>query len=82
MILWLLKLGNTMLIHNKYDTKFVTDFPSFLGHPVVNKSFWFFGLTSQSYSTNMSFIKFKKNLYKEAYSHPKPMKWRIQVNFV
>ena len=33
-ILWLLKLGITMLIHNKDDIKFVTEFPCFLGHPV------------------------------------------------
>ena len=30
MILWLLKLGITILIHNE----FVTEFPCFLGHPV------------------------------------------------
>ena len=33
-ILWLLKLGITMLIYNKDDIKFVTEFPCFLGHPV------------------------------------------------
>ena len=33
-ILWLLKLGITMLIHNKDDIEFVTEFPCFLGHPV------------------------------------------------
>ena len=33
-ILWLLKLGITMLIQNKDDIKFVTEFPCFLGHPV------------------------------------------------
>ena len=32
-MLWLLKLGITMLIHNK-DIEFVTEFPCFLGHPV------------------------------------------------
>ena len=37
MILWLLKLGITMLIHNKDDIEFVTEFPCFLGHPVNNK---------------------------------------------
>ena len=31
-----LKLGITMLIHNKDDIEFVTEFPCFLGHPVVN----------------------------------------------
>ena len=30
-----LKLGNTMLIHNKDDIKFVTEFPCLLGHPVI-----------------------------------------------
>ena len=30
-----LKLGITMLIHNKDDIEFVTEFPCFLGHPVV-----------------------------------------------
>ena len=29
-----MKLGITMLIHNKDDIEFVTEFPSFLGHPV------------------------------------------------
>ena len=29
-----LKLGITMLIHNKNDIEFVTEFPCFLGHPV------------------------------------------------
>ena len=36
MILWLLKLGITILIHNKDDIEFVTEFPCFLGHPVFN----------------------------------------------
>jgi len=31
-----LKLGITMLIHNKDDIQFVTEFPCFLGHPVEN----------------------------------------------
>ena len=35
-ILWLLKLGITMLIHNKDDIEFVTEFPCFLGHPVYS----------------------------------------------
>ena len=33
-ILRLLKLGITMLIHNKDDIEFVIEFPCFLGHPV------------------------------------------------
>ena len=33
-ILWLLKLGMTMLIHNKDDIEFVTEFPCLLEHPV------------------------------------------------
>ena len=37
-ILWLLKLGTTMLIHNKDDIQFVTEFPCFLGHPVYLKN--------------------------------------------
>ena len=32
-----LKLGNTMLIHNKDDIEFVTEFPCFLGHPVYRE---------------------------------------------
>ena len=28
--------GITMLIHNKDDIEFVTEFPCFLGHPVSN----------------------------------------------
>ena len=30
-----MKLGITMLIHNKDDIEFVTEFPCFLGHPVL-----------------------------------------------
>ena len=37
-ILWLLKLGITMLIHNKDDIHFVTEFPCLLGHPVYDIS--------------------------------------------
>ena len=33
-MLWILKLGITMLIHNKDDFEFVTEFPCFLRHPV------------------------------------------------
>ena len=33
-ILCVLKLGITVLIHNKDDIEFVTEFPCFLGHPV------------------------------------------------
>ena len=31
-----MKLGITMLIHNKDDIEFVTEFPCFLGHPVLH----------------------------------------------
>ena len=31
-----MKLGITMLIHNKDDIEFVTESPCFLGHPVSN----------------------------------------------
>ena len=31
--------GITMLIHNKDDIEFVTEFPCFLGHPVSSKTF-------------------------------------------
>ena len=31
----LLKLGITLLIHNKDDIEFVTEFPCFFGHPVA-----------------------------------------------
>ena len=30
----MLKLGITMVFHNKDDIEFVTEFPCFLGHPV------------------------------------------------
>ena len=33
-ILWLLQSGITILIHNKDDIEFVTEFPCLLGHPV------------------------------------------------
>ena len=39
-ILWLLKLGITMLIHSKDDIQFVTEFPCFLGHPVLKLNFY------------------------------------------
>ena len=35
MILWLLKLGITILVHYKDDIEFVTEVPCFLGHPVL-----------------------------------------------
>jgi len=35
MILWRLKLGITMLIHNKDDIEFVTEFPCFFGTPCI-----------------------------------------------
>ena len=31
-----MKLGITLLIHNKDDIEFVTEFPCFLGHPVLS----------------------------------------------
>ena len=34
-MLWLLKLGITMLINKKNDIEFFTEFPCFLGHPVL-----------------------------------------------
>ena len=37
MILWLLKLGITMLIHNKDDIQFVTEFPCLFGTPCMNR---------------------------------------------
>ena len=45
-ILWLLKLGITMLIHNKGDIEFVTEFPCFLGHPEYYDSYIIFLLLS------------------------------------
>ena len=33
-----------MLIHNKDDIEFVTEFPCFLGHPVPDLGFFFVGL--------------------------------------
>ena len=34
-----MKLGITMLIHNKDDIDFVTEFPCFLEHPVANNAY-------------------------------------------
>ena len=34
-----MKLGITMLTHNKNDIKFVAEFPCLLGHPVHQKQF-------------------------------------------
>ena len=39
MILWLLKLGITMVILNKNYIEFVTEFPCLLGHIDVNYYF-------------------------------------------
>ena len=39
-ILWLLKSGVTMLIYNKHDIEFVTEFPCLLGHPVYDFEFF------------------------------------------
>ena len=33
-----MKVGITMLIHNKDDIEFVTEFPCFLGHPVQSEN--------------------------------------------
>ena len=38
-----MKLSITMLIHNKDDIEFVTEFPCFLEHPVLG---WFHGINS------------------------------------
>ena len=35
-----MKLGVTMLIHDKDDIEFVTEFPCFLGHPVLKGFSW------------------------------------------
>ena len=35
--IWLLQLGITMLMYNKDDIEFVTEFLCFLGHPVYGK---------------------------------------------
>ena len=43
-ILWLLKLGITMLIHNKDDIEFVTEFPCFLGHPGSRNNLLYFSI--------------------------------------
>ena len=50
-ILWLLKLGITMLIHNKDDIEFVTEFPCFLGHPVAHVVF----TTLECFSLNQKY---------------------------
>ena len=35
-----MKLGITMLIHNKDDVQFVTEFPCLLEHPVLYPTGW------------------------------------------
>ena len=54
-MLWLLKLGITMLIHNKDDIEFVTEFPCFLGHPVVDYTRYYM---SYIYSINCPRVLF------------------------
>ena len=61
-----------MLIHNKDDIEFVTEFPCFLGHPVALIFLWslycksmqytlkagrFYSLTNQKSTVNMSELK-------------------------
>ena len=41
------KSGITMLIHNKDDIEFVTEFPCLLGHPVVSCPWMYLLLTPQ-----------------------------------
>ena len=53
-MLWLLKLGITMLIHNKDGIEFVIEFPCFLGHTVS-----FFDLFSKLLKVkNLDWIKY------------------------
>ena len=68
MILWLLKLGITMLIHNKDDIEFVTEFPCFLGHPVLdveNKTIYHCLNRFQNVVSEVSFLMCKSKLSKK-----------------
>ena len=60
MLLWLLKLGITMLIHNKDDIEFVTEFPCFLGHPVWKADLETYG--SKKFGTFVSGINNLKHI--------------------
>ena len=62
-ILWLLKLGITMLIHNKDDIEFVTEFPFLF--PCINFATSFFNYQPEKGKCiNRSILLFKK-LYKK-----------------
>ena len=59
-----MKLGITMLIHNKDDIEFVTEFPCFLGHPVYginetceNREAQKFFLKIQNIVCSFNFVK-------------------------
>ena len=61
MLLWLLKLGITMLIHNKDDIQFVTEFSCFLGHLVssslCNLIIFKRGFCTTIYKQNKTFFR-------------------------
>ena len=57
-----MKLGITMLIHSKDDIQFVTEFPCFLGHPVLIFGFtttliFRIGMHTQCYASSRFVIK-------------------------
>ena len=52
-----LKLGITMLIHNKDDIQFVTEFLCFLGHPVFDHSFIFESTSFRDYDFSAIFLQ-------------------------
>ena len=51
-----MKLGITMLIHNKDDIEFVTEFPCLLGHPAVS---WTFHYTYIGINMNLKSLNLK-----------------------
>ena len=57
-----MKLGITMLNHNKDDIQFVTEFPCFLGHPVyVIRKSEFVAKTQFLCNNNKQFGDYKLN---------------------
>ena len=63
-ILWLLKLGITMLIHNKDDIEFVTEFPCLFGTPCINFATSFFNYQPEKVkciNRLILFVKKQKN---------------------
>jgi len=63
-----LKLGITMLNHNKDDIEFVTEFPCFLGHPVYYYYYYDLFVEHMNYKIGFDIILEIRYLYYLTYT--------------